>query len=123
MKFRYKKFLRGAFPAIIRPIVPVTLSHKGKALAHETLVDSGADMCLFDAALGEYLGINIESGATDEVAGVTGKIEPYYRHSITLNIGGYDFKTHVGFKRNLASSYGILAMAFLDKAASLIFLL
>lgn len=108
MKFKYKKFLRGAFPAIIRPIIPVKLSYKERTFAHEALVDSGADVCLFDADIGEPLGIDIESGEKAEVVGITGESEPCYWHNITLNIGGHDVKTRVGFKRNLASSYGIV---------------
>lgn len=108
MKFPYKKFLRGAFPATVRPIIPLKLSYKGTTLAHEALVDSGSDLCLFDAEFGELLGIDIESGEKTEVGGVTGAAAPYYWHDVTLNVGGHYFQTRVGFMRAIASDYGIL---------------
>ena len=34
------------------------------------LVDSGADLCLVPAKIGEILGINIESGSREEIGGI-----------------------------------------------------
>jgi len=44
MKFRYKKF-----NGILRPVIPITLENARKEVRYEVLVDSGADLCLFDA--------------------------------------------------------------------------
>ena len=107
MKFKYKKFLQRDFSTTIRPIIPVTLSHGEKALEHEVLIDSGADMCLFDAAIGEYLGLDVESGEEAVLAGVTGGGELFYWHTVILRVGIRDLKTRVGFTRDIASSYGI----------------
>ena len=84
------------------------LSYAGRTLEHEALIDSGADMCLLDAAIGEYLGIDLESGEESWISGVTGAREPFYWHDVTLHIGGHDCNTRVAFKRHLASSYGIV---------------
>ena len=62
MKFPYKKFLlptKDSFfgSALLKPMLPIELAYAGRSLRYQALVDSGADFCIFDAALGDYLGI------------------------------------------------------------------
>jgi hypothetical protein len=49
MKFDYKKF----GPGVIRPIIPIKVLYNGQIVSYNVLVDSGADMCLFDSQIGE----------------------------------------------------------------------
>ena len=67
MKFSYWKFplpQKSKFfgSSILRPIIPVQISFGGRSLKYDVLIDSGADFCIFDAEIGEYLGIDIRSG-------------------------------------------------------------
>ena len=92
MKFKYKKVA----PGIIRPIIPIELKVKN-TISHEVLVDSGADRCIFDAQIGEILGLKVKAGRKEHVIGVTGNEEPLYLHRINIGVGGNYYNTEVGF--------------------------
>ena len=115
MKFKYLKF-RLHEPSkffgnsVLRPIIPVGIFHNKNSLKYAALIDSGADFNIFDAELGEYLGIEIKSGVKETFGGVQerGGAEVFL-HEVTLNIGGWDHKTMVGFSYDIAKhGYGIL---------------
>lgn len=113
MKFRYKKFA----PGVLRPIIPVAVEHEGRVLFYEVLVDSGADLCIFDAEIGEALGIDVERGARQDVAGLTGVSEPYFMHEVTLRVGGHPHRTKVGFMSSMGRyGHGIVGqLGFFDR--------
>jgi hypothetical protein len=92
MKFKYKKY-----GTTLRPVIPVVLTHKGTRLGYEVLVDSGADMCIFHAEIGEALGIDILKGKKQEVFGVGGKASVYYMHKVTIAVGGWEYNIDAGF--------------------------
>ena len=105
MKFKYKKYGLDT----LRPVIPIEISYKNLIVPYEVLVDSGADFCIFDAQIGEILGVEIEKGEKFNVAGITGKLEPYYVHSVNIKVGGWDYKIKVGFMPNMGSfSYGVV---------------
>ena len=96
MKWKYKKF--GVTPNIVlRPVIPFELKYKDQSLDYEVLVDSGADICIFHAEIGELLGIDINKGKPQEVFGVGGKASVYYLHSITIVVGGWAYNIQAGF--------------------------
>ena len=75
MKFRYHKLsLKDRSPffglTILKPIIPIKIIVKDKELNYEALIDSGADFCIFDAEIGEYLGIDILSGSQEVFGGI-----------------------------------------------------
>lgn len=115
MKFGYK-YLGGGYE---RPIIPIRLRDtNGDDLHHEALIDSGADMCLFDAQLGELLGLDVESGKRHEVAGVVAReTRSYYVHEIEYKIGNQKFLAKVGFMHDFAKTgHGILGQnGFFDR--------
>jgi aspartyl protease len=113
MKFRYKKY----GPDVLRPVIPIEITYEERSIKYEALVDSGADFCIFDAQIAAILGIQVENGQSREVAGITGTKEKYYVHSITLKIGGWPYKTDVGFLPNIARlGYGVVGQrGFFDK--------
>ena len=97
MKFKYKKIL----PGLIRPIIPVLLQYKqNNPISYEALVDSGADMCVFPAEIGELMGINIRTGHKGSLSGVIGKSGVVYYHSIEIEIGGNKTTISAGFSEN-----------------------
>jgi len=105
MKFRYKKY----GPGVFRPVIPIDISYLGRTLTYEVLVDSGADMCIFDAQIGEILGIDIKKGQKSFVGGITGKDETYYIHEVKIAVGGWPFEIPVGFLPQMADlSYGVV---------------
>lgn len=115
MKFKYLKFPLSQKSdyfgsAIFKPIIPINIIYHDKTLRYNVLIDSGADFCIFDASIGEYLGINIPSGPKT----IFGGIQPAngacaFLHNITLDIGGYNYKTTISFSYDIAKrGFGIL---------------
>jgi hypothetical protein len=105
MKFKYKKYA----PGILRPVIPIEIVYKGRAVPYEVLVDSGADFCIFDAEIGDLLGINVKEGDPQKVAGITGVVESYYVHPVTIKVGGWSFSIKAGFLPNIAQlGYGVV---------------
>ena len=78
-KFDYRKFPSDpseAFPrrhSANRPVIPVTLLNGNNSIKHLALIDSCADLCIFDAEIGEQIGIDIESGKKQEFDGIAGE--------------------------------------------------
>jgi len=112
MKFSYKRYGARA----IRPVIPIELTYKDRSISYEVLVDSGADFCIFDAQIGELLGIKIKDGEKQEVGGITGVMQPYYVHEVTMKVGGWPYKVKVGFLPNIAQmGYGVVGqIGFFD---------
>lgn len=105
MKFKYKSYGSG----ILRPVIPVDVQYENRTIPYEVLVDSGADFCIFNAQIGELLGINILEGEKQLVGGITGALEPYYIHEVILKIGGWPYKINVGFLPDIARlGYGVV---------------
>ena len=115
MKFRYKKFLlpeKSDFfgTSILKPIIPVEIFYKEKSVKYSALIDSGADFCIFDAEIGEYLGIDIKSGEKERFGGIQER-QPStaFIHKLVLNIGGWNYQTTIGFSYEIARhGFGIL---------------
>lgn len=115
MKFPYVRFPSrpsSAFPrrhSSLRPVIPIRLLSKNSdPIKYFALIDSGADDCIFHASIGEAIGIDIKSGASNNYEGIgEGKIDAYF-HTIPLEIGGWEFKCFVGFSYHLGGDYGIL---------------
>lgn len=104
MKFKYKKY----GPGVLRPVIPVEVEFGNLAVPYEVLVDSGADLCIFDSQIASILGINVLKGIKNQVTGVTGFPEDYYVHHLTIKVGGSEHKIDVGFMPMRNSAYGIV---------------
>lgn len=105
MKFRYKKFGR-----FLRPVIPIKIKNRGLSVNYEVLVDSGADICIFDAEIGELIGIDIKKGRRDVVGGIAGQTADYFIHRIEIEVGGWPYKIEAGFLPMVADgfNYGVL---------------
>jgi hypothetical protein len=115
MKFDYFKFplsppssLFGN--AILKPIIPIKISHNNRSLRYNALIDSGADFCIFDSEIGEYLGINIRSGTKESFGGIQeSAAAEAFLHPVIINVGGLEYKTVVAFSYDIANyGFGIL---------------
>lgn len=112
MKFKYKRYGLGT----LRPIIPVEVSCNGIDIPYEVLIDSGADICIFDSNIADILGIDVVKGIRHEVWGITGVPEYYYLHRVTIVINGLKYKTDVGFMNLRNQSFGIVGQkGFFDK--------
>ena len=81
----------------LRPIIPIKLKNGETEIGYHVLVDSGADLCLFDEEVGAAIGLNVRSGSPQEIFGVGGKVSIYYLHLITISVGGWEYKIKAGF--------------------------
>lgn len=105
MKFPYKKYGYG----ILRPVIPIEIIYRNLSVPYEVLVDSGADFCIFDAEIADILGISVEAGEKNEVAGITGINAPIYFHNIEIKAGGWPFKIRAAFLREMGKfGYGVV---------------
>ena len=106
MKFRYARY-----GSILRPVIPIKVKYGGTEIGYEVLVDSGADLCLFDEEIGLALGIDIRRGKANEVFGVGGKSSLYYIHRVKIEVGGWEYEIDAGFMPNVSGRvipYGLV---------------
>ena len=106
MKFKYKKF--GQSP---RPVIEIRVKNKNESLRYEVLIDSGADICLFDANVGKAIGLDVEKGKKCEVFGVGGKTSIYFLCPVQIEIDGWSYNVEAGFMLEVAGRvlpYGIV---------------
>ena len=115
MKFNYFKFPLPESSeffgrSILKPVIPVKISFRGREIKYAALIDSGADFCIFDAEVGEFLGIDIRSGVREIFGGIQEKGgASAYLHRVDINIGGWDYNIMVGFSYDIARhGFGIL---------------
>ena len=105
IQFPYKQLESG----VIRPIIPVELGFGPQRIQIEALVDSGADICVFDAAVAEYLNIDLLKGKPTEVAGVTGVPELLFMQTVDLSVGPWQRTVSVGFLARMGQyGYGVI---------------
>ncbi len=113
------------------PIIPMRLDNNGirSSFPFQSIVDTGADKCLFSADLGEDINLDIKSVKPVRVGGA-GKDNIYaYYHAVDLvfDFDGIEFKyqTQVGFvDAGMVAEMGIGLLGrdgFLDKIESLRF--
>jgi len=115
LKFGYRKFPSDpskAFPqrsTAVRPVIPITVINGNKKINYFAIVDSGADLCIFHAEIGEQIGIDIERGRKQEYSGIMKKDGTAYFHDTKIAVGGHEYKCYAGFSRDLGGMpYGIL---------------
>jgi hypothetical protein len=115
LKYDYIKFPAepsAAFPrrfSASRPVIPVRLIKGIKDVRYHAIIDSGADLCIFHAEIGELIGITLESGKLLQFSGISQQQLNAYFHNIKIDIGGYEFDCYAGFSRDIDKlPYGLL---------------
>lgn len=115
LKYDYRKFPAEpsrAFPrrlSAVRPVIPIWLIRGGKRIGYLALIDSGADLCIFHAEIGELIGLVVESGKLLQYYGISGQQLTAYFHDVKIEVGGYEFDCWAGFSRDIDNlPYGLL---------------
>ena len=87
-----------------------------KEVLYLAIIDSGADLCIFHAQIGEVLGLTIESGKLLKFNGISGEQLTAYFHNIEIEVGGHRFDCYAGFSRDIENMpYGLLGqVGFFD---------
>lgn len=115
MKFGYFKFPlekpdQFFGKTLLKPIIPVKIINNDRAINYAALIDSGADFCIFDAEIGEAIGIDIKNGEKVEFGGIQQlKGATAYIHNVKIEIGGWSYDIKTSFSYDIAKfGYGIL---------------
>ena len=91
------------------PYVIVRLEHRTNHKDIISLIDSGADLCLFHSDIGKLIGIDIKSGPELVFEGVSGARATAYLHRINLTVRGMSGITlDAGFTDSIAVGTGLL---------------
>ena len=110
--------LRATQEIVYRPSLVVELQTPQTLLRILSIVDSGADYCLFPSSVGTFLGLEINKGHLRQFTGVGGMEQSSYFHKVNLSISaGPQFMDSVGFSEGLDSlGCGILGQeGFFDR--------
>lgn len=86
------------------PLIPIILAEKEQTYA---LLDSGANVSLFEAWVAERVGLPIEKGKKRFLTGIGGRILAY-EHLIPVRIVDYKFSLKIAFSRELDVSVNLL---------------
>ena len=86
------------------PMIPVSIDRVGTLYA---IVDSGANVSLFQYEVAELLGIKLMQGRKIPLSGIGGKISGYL-HTIRLEVGGHLFSCQVCFSKELRVPLNLL---------------
>lgn len=111
MRFRYTDIHNHRDPQrpFRRPYLIVRLINGDRHKDVISLVDSGADICLFHSDIGRMLGIEIEAAPELAFEGVSGTREVAYLHRVDLVVRGLSAITlDVGFTNSMAAGTGLL---------------
>ena len=101
-------------------MIPIILSAQKGIVAQsvntDALLDSGADMCLFNAEIGEVLGLEIEKGEREPFGGIEGGRLFAFIHEVDIQVAGIDktIKVEAGFVRGLNTSAILGQEGFFD---------
>lgn len=109
MKFKYFKFnlpeKHNFFGrSVLKPIIPIEMfASPDNVFKYAALVDSGADFCIFEAGIGQALGLKVEDGEPINFGGIQeAGLAKAYLHEITIIVGGWKYKILAGFSHNIA---------------------
>jgi len=95
--------------------IEAILRHGEATINCAAKIDTGAQVCLFEREIGEFLGIQIERGSEMELTTLTGTLRAY-GHEIILETLGFRFETLAYFpdspevRRNILGRYGWLQL-------------
>ena len=99
---------------IYAPILKTTLYHKNneRLFLIDSIIDSGADFCVFPANTGKVIGLDVYEGENVITNGIGGK-ETLYFHKVKVEVNIKDeswiFECRVGFSTKLnAKGVGFL---------------
>lgn len=122
MKYPYKAFPLSHTDVVtkldyaLRPALTVFISHDGKRSAPlESIVDTGADHCVFDAGIANGLGIPVRKGQRVAFSGIGKGAETIgYLHTVTLTVATQNYEAPIVFAYGLSAT-GILGqIGFFD---------
>jgi hypothetical protein len=99
----------------VYPLIPIRLKGPRRAVMTRALVDSGARVSVFHAAIADVLGLVVETGNRVYLQGIGAQVTGY-RHLIYAEIEGIEFALPVVFSREMQVSFNLLGReGFFDR--------
>ena len=113
MKFPYVKIRSEpteVFPdrkVVLKPFIQIQLWNKEKTKNSRAwaLIDSGADDCIFNAKLGEMIGLNIMDAPKGKYRGIGKGFITAFFHNIFIEVGGWKRPCYAGFSYEIPMSF------------------
>ena len=109
------------------PLLPVELRHGRHHARVMGLIDSGADDCIFPAAIGRLLGLSVETGKKQPFMGAGALSNLAYFHRVKLSFAldatVFQFAAYVGFSTAMdIPKIGLLGrIGFFDRFHQVVF--
>lgn len=114
MKFPYIRYRcdpSDLYPrdSVLLPHVPIKLIKDELVTAEmNALVDSGADLSLFNYDVAAFFGMDPESGIPHNIAGLGGICMTYVHDGFAIEVGGFRFPLRIAFSKDAPRMFGIL---------------
>lgn len=100
---------------IIRPIIEVILKSETRVGIFPSLIDSGADYCIFSLETAKLIGIKLKPKNKTTISGIGSTKVKGYWHEVELRIAGKVYTTQVIFAKISDYGFGILGeLGFFD---------
>lgn len=101
---------------VLRPIVPIVLAYGNRWVSCGALIDSGADISMFDMSLAEPLGLDLSSSPVVDMIGIAPTIQSVRLHEIDLRLAGRHCRVLAGFADLPGHAYGYIGQrGFFDR--------
>lgn len=112
MKFPYTELPAGEGESVFRPLIPLRLgypkTHKVTGFQVFGLIDSGADNCLFQKYIGEWLGVDFKKCPSKTVTAANGGPIRCKTATIELHVAGKIYNTLGDFTEDLPPQHPII---------------
>lgn len=110
MKYRYTSFFppESTVKWIKRPIVQIEVLGPAGRRAFDALIDSGADVSLFNAQVAELLGLDLSKAKVRNFLGISGGIEARTLENVEIQIEGIDTPVTIPVSFVQSDSVGLL---------------
>jgi len=107
---RQERYRASPINGVMAPLVPVRLQSGGRSADTLGLVDSGADLSMFNAAFAVPLGIDLSLYPDDSSSGLGGSV-PVKLVPIRMVVFGKSIDATVQFGMAIPQSFGLLGRA------------
>lgn len=90
MKYNYTSFyIEGRSKAIKRPMIEIEVFGPGDSKKFDALIDSGADVSLFNLEIAEALGIDLVNAKPANFTGIAGSVNGYRIDKTKIKVDGF----------------------------------
>jgi hypothetical protein len=88
------------FGGSLMPVVDIAVAYRKRRLTTRALIDSGADVCVFDREIATHLGVRLNEAASKTVGGIGGEIVAY-PGNVNVEIGDQVIALRIYFAPDL----------------------